>query len=46
MGIGFVIVVRDNSKEETLKILSKYPEIPAYEIGQITEGPCDVQLNK
>ncbi len=46
MGIGFVIVVRDSSKAEALKILSKYPEIPACEIGQIIEGPCDVHLHK
>ena len=46
MGIGFVIVVRESSKDEALKILAKYPEIPAYEIGQIIEGPCDVHLHK
>ena len=46
MGIGFVIVVRQNDKENALKLLSEYPDIPAYEIGTIIEGPCDVHLHK
>ena len=46
MGIGYVIVVRGSSKDQALKILSEFPEIPAYEIGQVIEGPCDVHLHK
>ena len=46
MGIGYVIIVRQDSKEEALQILSQYKNIPAYEIGKIIEGPCDVHLHK
>ena len=46
MGIGYVIIVRQDSKEEALEILSQYKNIPAYEIGKIIEGPCDVHLHK
>ena len=46
MGIGFIIVVRQNDKDAALKVLSQIPEIPAYEIGTIIEGPCDVHLHK
>jgi phosphoribosylformylglycinamidine cyclo-ligase len=46
MGIGFIIVVRQSDKEATLKILSQTEDIPAYEIGQVIEGPCDVHLHK
>ena len=46
MGIGFIIVVRQNDKDAALKILSEFQNIPAYEIGTIVEGPCDVHLHK
>jgi phosphoribosylformylglycinamidine cyclo-ligase len=46
MGIGFIIVVRQNDKDAALKILSEFQNIPAYEIGAIVEGPCDVHLHK
>ena len=46
MGIGYIIVVRENDKDTAMKILNEYEDIPAYEIGQIIEGPCDVHLHK
>lgn len=46
MGIGYIIIVRQDSKEEALEILSQYENIPAYEIGKIIAGPCDVHLHK
>ncbi|MCB1122331.1 MAG: phosphoribosylformylglycinamidine cyclo-ligase [Verrucomicrobiae bacterium] len=46
MGIGFIIVVRKSDAEAALKILGQFEEIPAYEIGNIIEGPCDVHLHK
>jgi len=44
MGIGWVIVLNEDQKAKALEILKNYPDIPAYEIGQIVEGPCDVHL--
>ena len=46
MGIGYIIVVRESDKDAAMKILSEYDHIPAYEIGQVIEGPCDVHLHK
>jgi phosphoribosylformylglycinamidine cyclo-ligase len=46
MGIGFVIIVRQDSKKAAFEILSKFKHIPAFEIGKIIEGPCDVHLHK
>lgn len=46
MGIGYIIVVRESDKEAAMKVLSEFSEIPAYEIGQVIEGPCDVHLHK
>ena len=46
MGIGYIIVVRESDKDAAMKILNEYEDIPAYEIGQVIEGPCDVHLHK
>ncbi len=46
MGIGFVVVVRQGARDKALEHLKKFPDIPAYEIGRIIEGPCDVHLHK
>lgn len=46
MGIGYIIVVRESDKDAAMKILNNYEDIPAYEIGQVIEGPCDVHLLK
>jgi phosphoribosylformylglycinamidine cyclo-ligase len=46
MGIGFIIVIRQADKDTAMKILSAIEDIPAYEIGKIIEGPCDVHLHK
>lgn len=46
MGIGYIIVVRESDKDAAMKILNNYEDIPAYEIGQVIEGPCDVHLHK
>ena len=46
MGIGYVIIVRQDSKKSALEILSKFENITSYEIGKIIEGPCDVHLHK
>jgi len=46
MGIGYVIIVRQDSKKAALEILNKFENIPSYEIGRIIEGPCDVHLHK
>lgn len=46
MGIGYVIIVRQDSKKAALEILNTFENIPSYEIGRIIEGPCDVHLHK
>ncbi|MCZ6672055.1 MAG: phosphoribosylformylglycinamidine cyclo-ligase [Verrucomicrobia bacterium] len=46
MGIGFIFVVRESDKDAAMKVLSQFTDIPAYEIGKIIEGPCDVHLHK
>ncbi len=46
MGIGFVVVIRSSARDEALEQLKQFPDIPAYEIGRIIDGPCDVHLHK
>lgn len=46
MGIGYIIVVPESDKDAAMKILGEYKDIPAYVIGQVIEGPCDVHLHK
>ncbi|MDA9764017.1 MAG: phosphoribosylformylglycinamidine cyclo-ligase [Opitutales bacterium] len=46
MGIGYIIVVREGDKDSAMEILKKYEDIPAYVIGQVIKGPCDVHLHK
>ncbi len=46
MGIGWIIVVRQDAKEKALEILKTFEDFSAYEIGEIIEGPREVHLHK